>query len=487
MTDYTIPRANAPIAGQEAPTIQWYNYLRGIGASTTSSNAALLADITIISDKLGSTDGTPENIPPLSNITSIDGIDSVSVTGANIKQIKLVNDVGTASPVSFYGSNSSGIKGWYAVSSAFLGAPGNVNLTVGPTGITTIDLAPVENSGIGSLLATTRDSFGRVTGTKSATITGASNRITVTNGDAVSGLPTIDISSSYVGQASITTLGNIASGTWNAASISAAHGGTGQSSYTMGDILYANTTSSIARIPIGSNGTILRVAAGIPSWGADFSGTVTSVGLSLPSQLSVTGTPVTSSGTLAASWNSQAVNSIFAGPSTGSAGAPSFRAMVTSDMPVSGVVAGIYGSVTQFPQVTFNAQGQATAASNITIPTLASGIYTPTVSSVANLGSVSANSCQYLRVGSVVTVSGSINATPTLALGTITTASITLPVASTLANANECAGSCSFTATATAQDGYVWANVAADRANLTWTSTLVSSGIVYFHLTYRII
>ncbi len=44
------------------------------------------------------------------------------------------------------------------------------------------------------------------------TITGTSNRITLTNGDGVSGNPTIDISSVYVGQATITTLGTIATG-----------------------------------------------------------------------------------------------------------------------------------------------------------------------------------------------------------------------------------------------------------------------------------
>lgn len=113
MTDYTIPRANAPIAGQEAPTIQWYNYLRGIGASTADSNAALLADITIISDKLGSPDGTPENIPPLGNITDISGTQSVTVSGANIKQLALVNDVTVALSNQYYGSNGSGTKGWF--------------------------------------------------------------------------------------------------------------------------------------------------------------------------------------------------------------------------------------------------------------------------------------------------------------------------------------------------------------------------------------
>lgn len=61
-------------------------------------------------------------------------------------------------------------------------------------------------------------------------------------------------------------------------------------------------------------------------------GTVTSVGLSLPSIFTVTGTPVTSSGTLTASLVSQSANTFFAGPS-GAAGTPSFRALVANDIP----------------------------------------------------------------------------------------------------------------------------------------------------------
>ena len=62
-------------------------------------------------------------------------------------------------------------------------------------------------------------------------------------------------------------------------------------------------------------------------------GTVTSVGLSLPDIFSVSGSPVTSSGTLTASLATQTANQVFAGPTTGSAAAPAFRALVAGDLP----------------------------------------------------------------------------------------------------------------------------------------------------------
>lgn len=63
------------------------------------------------------------------------------------------------------------------------------------------------------------------------------------------------------------------------------------------------------------------------------SGTVTSVGLSLPAIFSVIGSPVTSTGTLTATLATQAANTVFAGPTTGASATPAFRALVEADIP----------------------------------------------------------------------------------------------------------------------------------------------------------
>ena len=101
------------------------------------------------------------------------------------------------------------------------------------------------------------------------TITGTSNRLDVTNGNGIGGNPTLDISTNYVGQNTITTLGTITTGTWNGTTIAANRGGTGMTSYTTGDLLYATSGTTLGKLPgvaIG-NALISGGVAGAPSWG----------------------------------------------------------------------------------------------------------------------------------------------------------------------------------------------------------------------------
>ncbi len=62
-------------------------------------------------------------------------------------------------------------------------------------------------------------------------------------------------------------------------------------------------------------------------------GTVTSVALSLPAIITVSGSPVTSAGTLTGTLATQTANFLWAGPTTGAAAAPTFRALVAADIP----------------------------------------------------------------------------------------------------------------------------------------------------------
>ena len=64
-----------------------------------------------------------------------------------------------------------------------------------------------------------------------------------------------------------------------------------------------------------------------------YTGTVTSVALSLPNIFSVSGSPITGAGTLSASLATQTANYVWAGPTSGGSSAPTFRALVAGDIP----------------------------------------------------------------------------------------------------------------------------------------------------------
>lgn len=63
------------------------------------------------------------------------------------------------------------------------------------------------------------------------------------------------------------------------------------------------------------------------------SGSVESVAMTVPSFLAVAGSPITVTGTLAVTLATQTANLVFAGPSSGSAATPTFRALATADIP----------------------------------------------------------------------------------------------------------------------------------------------------------
>ena len=150
---------------------------------------------------------------------------------------------------------------------------------------------------------------------------------------------------SNVVSSSLTSVGTITSGTWNGTTIAIANGGTGQTTANAafnalspmsntGDTIYESAPGVASALPIGTTGEILTVVAGIPAWATPAtSGTVTSVGLSLPSIFNVTVSPITTSGTLTAVLNTEPANTVFAGPVSGSAAVPTFRALVSADIP----------------------------------------------------------------------------------------------------------------------------------------------------------
>ena len=80
---------------------------------------------------------------------------------------------------------------------------------------------------------------------------------------------TFSIKSTYSGQTSITTVGTIGTGTWNASAIGATKGGTGLTSYTAGDMLYSSATNTLSALAIGTNNYVLTSNGTAPLWTAN--------------------------------------------------------------------------------------------------------------------------------------------------------------------------------------------------------------------------
>lgn len=99
-----------------------------------------------------------------------------------------------------------------------------------------------------------------------------------------------------------------------------------------GGIDFALDTPQKGVLFVASGGWVIGV--GVPVTTGAGSGTVTSASLTAPVQFSVSGSPITTSGTFALAWANATANTVLAGPETGSAAAPTLRALVPADIPV---------------------------------------------------------------------------------------------------------------------------------------------------------
>ena len=120
---------------------------------------------------------------------------------------------------------------------------------------------------------------------------------------------------------------------------------------------------------------------------------VTSVALALPSIMTVSGSPVTSSGTLTGALTTQAVNTVFAGPSSGAAAAPTFRALTTADLPsLSGVtISNDTSTATNiYPLLATSTSGSLTSVNTSN----ANYVYKPSTGELTATAHVSSNGIQ---------------------------------------------------------------------------------------------
>lgn len=155
-------------------------------------------------------------------------------------------------------------------------------------------------------------------------------------------------------------------------------GDTGTVTSTMildGTILNADINASAAiavtKLAAGSNGNVLTTTGGVPTWAAPAtSGTVTSVAMTVPTFLSIGGSPITSSGTLAVTLSGTALPVLNGGTGTTTATGSAGAVVLSSGPTISGLI------MTSVPNL----------QSSMTVGTtgVATGISSTTVRSIGN-------------------------------------------------------------------------------------------------------
>ena len=184
--------------------------------------------------------------------------------------------------------------------------------------------------------------LGNVTGNVTGDITG--NVTGNVLGDVVGNL-----TGNVLGNLTGNVTGNVSGTAANVTGIVAiSNGGTGANSVASARVnllpSYAGNGLSVLRVTSSEDGIEWAAGAGL--------GTVTSVDLSMPGEFTVTGSPVTTTGTLTVTKASQAANLVYASPN-GSSGVPTFRSLLQAD--VTNLVSDLAGKE---PTITTGTTGQ---------------------------------------------------------------------------------------------------------------------------------
>jgi hypothetical protein len=353
------------------------------GFVKTDASGTLSVDTTTYLTSSGSITGNAATATKLETARTItatgDGVWSVSFDGsANVSSALTLTTVNTN--VGSFGS-----------------ATAVPVVTVNGKGLVTgVSVATITASGLGALTMVTGDTTSRTANTVYAAPNGSAGTATF-RALVAADIPALAYAPT-AGSSSIVTLGTVTTGTWHATAIGAAYGGTGQTVYVVGDILYASTTTALSRLADVATGKVL-ISGGVgvaPSWGqAVLTSAVTGVlpvangGTALSTLTGAYYLPYSTSATVMAVLAPNTTTSIkgLTMTGTGSAGAdPAWTAVVTAitgdgivvptTTATTGVVAfthaafgtaGTYGSASTVSVLTTNATGHVTGVTATTI------------------------------------------------------------------------------------------------------------------------
>lgn len=115
---------------------------------------------------------------------------------------------------------------------------------------------------------------------------------------------------------------------------------------------------------------------------------------------------------------------------------------------------------------------------------ITSGHYVPTLTNVTNVSASTSYRSQWMRVGSVVTVSGKVDVDATLAVAT--ELGISLPITSNISAEENCAGTASASAVAS-QSAAIVGDATNNRAAMKWIAADLANRSMFFTFTYLLL
>lgn len=161
-----LPPARVAIAGNAPPSREWYRYFQA-STQVNLDVGTLRHDVDALTLRVTAL----EDAPPSSGDIKITGTGSIYVSATAVKVVSLEGDAEDPGFTTYYGTDVTGAKGWYAVSDA-LASSGNIAKSTDAAGVTSFDLVDLADSGAGTaLVKITRDAKGRLSGTSAATTT----------------------------------------------------------------------------------------------------------------------------------------------------------------------------------------------------------------------------------------------------------------------------------------------------------------------------
>ena len=305
--------------------------IRLVGSDGTNDNVTISGTGLVSVSRIGATElrVTTTATSNVGTVTSVSGGDGISITGGgSVTPTVNVDYTGSdnailvarsATPVKedqiwFSDATDSEIKRATIASMPGFGKDGTVTSVGAGDGI-------VISSGVGTVNPTLAVDYAGTDNIILSATDGASTPITVASTDKIilsdatdNGVKFVNISqiTAAIGGGTVQTVSGASTVSGItltsdddtvdpiltlAGTVGPTSGGTGQTVYTVGDMLYAAATTRLDKLGIGSAGQVLKVVSGVPAWAADSNsgGTVTSI---TPAGDNGNGTAITGIGTI---------------------------------------------------------------------------------------------------------------------------------------------------------------------------------------------